>query len=147
MVPSVGYLFPVFLRLGDFSKVYWWPSTEKISVGGGSSTRGSFFPLFYCWPVWASMLLSHVDFLALVTKLRCTCQKTFYFSFSLKRSSLFSIMLQDRERVFAWLWFWHMKCLLQNVFITVLSCQSTIVIVIFSLIARMFYLYQEYFIF
>lgn len=34
-----------------------------------------FFPfLFYCWPVWASMLLGCVGSSALVTKLRCTCQ-------------------------------------------------------------------------
>lgn len=40
-----------------------------------------FFPfLFYCWPVWASMLLGCVGFLALVTKLRCTCQKIFFLS-------------------------------------------------------------------
>lgn len=34
-----------------------------------------FFPfLFYCWPVWASMLLDCDGSLALVTKLKCTRQ-------------------------------------------------------------------------
>lgn len=35
MVSSFGYLLPVFLRLTDFSRVYWWfqcTSTKKISL-------------------------------------------------------------------------------------------------------------------
>lgn len=40
-----------------------------------------------------------------------------------------------------------MMCLLQNVFIILLSCQSAIVSVTFSLIAAVFYVYQGYLIF
>lgn len=44
--PSFGYLFPVFPRLDDFFKVYWWPRTRKVSTRGGTGTRGFFSPLF-----------------------------------------------------------------------------------------------------
>lgn len=51
-----------------------------------------FLFLFYCWPIWASVLLGCVGFLALVTKLRGTYQK-FCFLSLWKGLPSFSIMM------------------------------------------------------
>lgn len=77
--------------------------------------RFIFFPLLLL-----ASLGQHVAklcwFLSTCNQAKMFMSKNIFFSFSLKRSSLFSVMLHDRKRVFAWFQFWHMKCLLQNVF-------------------------------
>lgn len=105
MVPSFGYLFPVFLKLGDFSRVHWWcccSSTKKISHWGGSDTGDLLFPLSI---LLLASLGQHVArlcwFLSSCNQAKMHMSNS-TLSFSLERSSLFSILLQDGKRVVAY---------------------------------------------
>lgn len=92
----ISYLFSVFLRLADFSRVncrLWWSSTNKISTWGGSGTGGLFFPFSILLLASSGQHVARLcRFLSSCNQAKMHMSKKNMFSFSLKTSSLFSVL-------------------------------------------------------
>lgn len=92
----ISYLFSVFLRLADFSRVncrLWWSSTKKISTWDGSGTGGLFFPFSILLLASSGQHVARLcRFLSSCNQAKMHMSEKNMFSFSLKTSSLFSVL-------------------------------------------------------